>query len=207
MYAGGAFEWVAWLMDALARNDAGYRLYNLGTAVAAIAIMLPAAFFAGATLPLFTSILLRAGLGESAIGKVYACNTFGAILGVFAAIHLLIPLLGLRDTMIIAAANGRCIGGGFWICPGAEPDDGRFDICIVNRLSFAGALRALPLIMRGKHEKHPKVEMHRARDVVIEAMGPDPLFFQLDGELHEPPDARTLTLGIRPGALPVLAGS
>jgi diacylglycerol kinase (ATP) len=112
-----------------------------------------------------------------------------------------------RDTMIIAAANGRCIGGGFWICPRAEPDDGRFDICIVNRLSYLGALRALPLIMRGKHEKHPKVEMYRAQQVEIEALGPDPLFFEMDGELHEPPNARTLTLRILPRALPVMVGS
>jgi diacylglycerol kinase (ATP) len=111
-----------------------------------------------------------------------------------------------RETMIIAAANGRCIGGGFWICPKAEPEDGRFDICIVSRVSYLGALRALPLIMRGKHEKHPKVEMYRASQVEIEALGPDPLFFQMDGELHEPPDARTLTLRIVPRALPVMVG-
>lgn len=112
-----------------------------------------------------------------------------------------------RDTMIIAAANGRCIGGGFWICPGAEPDDGRLDICIVNRVSYLGALRALPMVMRGTHEKHPKIEMFNAAQVEIEALGPDPLFFQLDGELHEPPDARRLTLQLRPRALPVMAES
>lgn len=110
-----------------------------------------------------------------------------------------------RETMIIAAANGRCIGGGFWICPHAEPDDGRFDICIVNRVSYLGALRTLPLVMRGKHETHPKVEMYHAQQVQIEALGPVPLFFQLDGELHEPPNARTLELRVVPGALPVMA--
>jgi len=110
-----------------------------------------------------------------------------------------------RDTMIIAAANGRCIGGGFWICPRAEPDDGQFDICIVNRVSYLGALRALSLVMRGKHERHPKVEMYRAEQVEIEALGPEPLFFQMDGELHEPPNARKLELRLVPGALPVMA--
>lgn len=112
-----------------------------------------------------------------------------------------------RDTMIIAASNGRCIGGGFWVSPQADPEDGRFDICIVNDLSFVGSLRALPLIMRGKHEKHPKVEMYRSRTVVIEALGPDPIFFQLDGELHEPPDLRALSLRLVPAALPLLVGS
>ncbi len=110
-----------------------------------------------------------------------------------------------RETMIIAAANGRCIGGGFWICPRSEPDDGRFDICIVSKVSYLGALRTLPLVMRGKHENHSKVEMFRAKAVEIEALGPAPLFFQLDGELHEPPNARKLGLSIVPGALPVMA--
>ncbi|TVR92246.1 MAG: spermidine synthase [Wenzhouxiangellaceae bacterium] len=110
VYASGAFEWVAYLMEALSRSDAGYTLYNVGTAAAAIVIMLPAAFFAGATLPLFTSLLLRRGHGESVIGKVYAWNTFGAIAGVFFAIHLLIPVLGLRNAMLGAAAIDMLIG-------------------------------------------------------------------------------------------------
>jgi diacylglycerol kinase (ATP) len=112
-----------------------------------------------------------------------------------------------RETMIIAVANGRCVGGGFWICPAAEPADGRFDICIVRKVSYLGALRAIPLIMRGKHEKHPKVEMYHATKVEIEALGSAPLFFQLDGELHEPPDARRLILRVVPKALPVMVGA
>lgn len=108
------------------------------------------------------------------------------------------------ETMMIAATNGRCIGGGFWVCPDAEPDDGRFDICIVSRTSLMESLRALPMILRGTHAKHPRIQMHRAVTVEIEPLGPDPLFFQLDGELHEPADARRLTFEIVPGALPVL---
>lgn len=105
-----AFAWVGWLMQALAKTDGGYTLFNLGTATIAIAIMLPAAFFAGTTLPLFTVTLLRAGLGERAIGRVYAWNTLGAIIGVFAAIHLLIPTLGLKLSLCIAALVDMGIG-------------------------------------------------------------------------------------------------
>lgn len=111
------------------------------------------------------------------------------------------------EAMIVAAGNGRSVGGGFWLCPNAEPDDGRFDICIVRRTSYIESLRVLPMILRGTHAKHPKVEMHRANRVEIEALGPDPLFFQLDGELHEPPDARTLIFEMVPGALPVLSST
>ena len=70
-----------------------------------------------------------------------------------------------------------------------------------------GALPVLARVLRGAHTSHGKVEMYRAAEVEVQAVGPDPLFFQLDGELHEPPDARSLSLRVVPGALPVLVGS
>jgi spermidine synthase len=105
-----AFAWVGWLMQALAKTDGGYALFNLGTATIAMAIMLPAAFFAGTTLPLFTVTLLRAGQGERSIGRVYAWNTLGSIIGVFAAIHLLIPTLGLKLALCVSALVDLSIG-------------------------------------------------------------------------------------------------
>lgn len=98
-----AFGWVGWLIESLAKTDGGYALFNAGTAAIAIAIMLPAAFFAGTTLPLFTVVLLRQNQGERAIGRVYAWNTLGAIVGIFAAIHFLIPTQGLKLTLCVAA--------------------------------------------------------------------------------------------------------
>lgn len=85
---GNSFEWVGWLIQSLARTDERLRAVQHRNKVIAIAIMLPAAFFAGTTLPLFTVALLRDGAGEGAIGKVYAANTIGSIAGVFIAIHL-----------------------------------------------------------------------------------------------------------------------
>lgn len=107
---GNSFEWVGWLIQSLARTDQGYALFNMGTAVIAIAIMLPAAFFAGTTLPLFTVALLKEGAGEDAIGKVYAANTIGSIVGVFVAIHLLIPIIGLKLALCVAALVDIAIG-------------------------------------------------------------------------------------------------
>ncbi|MGN6520469.1 MAG: spermine synthase [Dokdonella sp.] len=104
------FDWVAWLLKSLNRNDNGYVLYNVVTASVSILIMAPAAFFAGMTLPLFTLSLIRAGGGEAAVGRIYAANTVGAILGVFAAVHFLVPVLGLKLAMIIAAAGDLVLG-------------------------------------------------------------------------------------------------
>jgi len=112
IYADGAFEWVGLLMQSLGRSSGGYAFYNLGTAAAALVIMLPAAFFAGALLPLLTRLLLKEGFGERVIGQVYAWNTLGAIVGVFAALHWLIPMLGLRNAMLSAAAIDLAIGVG-----------------------------------------------------------------------------------------------
>jgi len=105
-----SFDGVAWAMAALSRSDEGYAAYNVISAIVAAAIMLPAAFFAGMTLPLFTLTLLRRGAGEAAVGRIYAANTVGAIVGVFAAIHLLIPGLGLKLAMIIAALADLVLG-------------------------------------------------------------------------------------------------
>lgn len=105
-----AFDWVGWLIESLAKTDGGYALFNAGTAAIAMAIMLPAAFCAGTTLPLFTVALLRENQGERAIGRVYAWNTMGAIVGIFAAIHFLIPNLGLKLSLCIAAVVDIGIG-------------------------------------------------------------------------------------------------
>ncbi len=108
-----SFEGVGWMMRALSRNDAGYLLFSLGGAVISILVMFPAAFFAGMTLPLFTMSLLRAGSGEAGIGRIYAANTLGAIAGVLVMMHVLIPLIGIRLGVTLAAVGDAMLG--FWL--------------------------------------------------------------------------------------------
>ena len=72
--------------------------------------MLPATFCAGMTLPLITRILYRNGANERAIGEVYAVNTAGSIIGVQLAGLLLLPLLGLKLLLIVAAALDVALG-------------------------------------------------------------------------------------------------
>lgn len=105
-----AFEWVGWLMRVIVRSADGYGLYNLASAIIAVLVMFPAAFFAGMTLPLLTLALLRNGQGEKAIGQAYAFNTLGAIVGVLAAVHLLMPLLGLKYALTVAAVVDIVLG-------------------------------------------------------------------------------------------------
>lgn len=106
-----SFSWVAWVIQTLnVRAESAYSLYNIASAMIALVIMFPTAFFAGMTLPLLTLTLLRDGNGEAAIGKVYAANTLGAITGVVIAVFIAMPLLGLRMSLWFAAAADILIG-------------------------------------------------------------------------------------------------
>jgi predicted membrane-bound spermidine synthase len=106
-----SFDWMEWALKALQRNETGYPLFNLFSHGVAFAVMLPATFLAGMTLPLFTHVLLRGGHGERAIGQVYASNTLGAIAGVLVAVHLLLPETGLKVTLVLGAAVDALLGG------------------------------------------------------------------------------------------------
>ncbi len=105
-----SFQWVGWFMGIFPRNESGYYLFSLGSATVALLVMFPAAFFAGMTLPLFTMALLRRGYGEKSIGRIYAANTLGAIVGVVLAMHVLVPLLGLRLAVTLAALADVVLG-------------------------------------------------------------------------------------------------
>jgi len=74
------------------------------------------------TLPLITYALLKKGYGEKSIGAVYASNTVGAIIGVFFAIHLGMPLLGLRNLIIFGACID--IGLGLFLLWKISPEHG-----------------------------------------------------------------------------------
>ena len=104
------FDWMAALLGALARNDAGFSLFTAFSHAIALLVMVPTTFLAGMTLPLFTFVLLRGKQGERAVGKVYAANTLGAIVGVLFAIHIGMPLLGLKNLIVLGAALDVLLG-------------------------------------------------------------------------------------------------
>jgi predicted membrane-bound spermidine synthase len=105
-----SFRWISWMVLNLPRTDNGYALYNMGCTAIALLVMFPAAFFAGTTLPLFTVSLLRKGEGDRSVGRVYAANTVGAILGVMMTVHLLIPVVGLHLSLLAAAVADVTLG-------------------------------------------------------------------------------------------------
>jgi len=104
------FDWMASLLAGLQNTDTGYALYTSLSHGIALLVMVPTTFLAGMTLPLFTHILLRAQQGEGSIGRVYASNTLGAIAGVLFAIHIGMPLLGLKLLICFGALLDVLLG-------------------------------------------------------------------------------------------------
>ncbi len=110
-----SFYWIADLMNTFARSEGGYVGFTIARYAICLAIMFPASFCAGMTLPLITRTLLVAGAGERSIGRVYGVNTFGAILGVGAAGFLLMPLIGLKGLIVGGATLDLALGAAILI--------------------------------------------------------------------------------------------
>jgi diacylglycerol kinase (ATP) len=85
------------------------------------------------------------------------------------------------EMTLVACANTATYGGGLCVAPGADPADGRLDICIVRRVSRFKALGLLPQMAIGEHPGHPEVSFHSGYEIRIET--PDPLHALADGEV------------------------
>jgi spermidine synthase len=137
------FDWMAWALSVLQRNSASYTLFNLFSHALSFAVMLPATFLAGMTLPLFTHALLRSGSGERAIGQVYAWNTLGAIAGVLVTVHWLIPGMGLKLALVLGACADILLGA--WLLRRSQAASRRgqaFAAVIVGMLAATATARA-----------------------------------------------------------------
>ena len=104
------YEFMAWTLRTFAPTDSGYVGFNTVSQAIAMLIMFPATFFAGMTLPVLTHALMRRGTGEKAIGVIYAANTLGAIAGVLLAVHLTMPLLGVKGVILTGAGIHVALG-------------------------------------------------------------------------------------------------
>lgn len=106
------------------------------------------------------------------------------------------------EFLLVSIGNGVRAGGGFYLNPGAFPDDGRLDICTAERMPRARMLALLPSTIKGTHVGKRGVAMHTGARVRISAERPFPI--HIDGEYlgrREQP----LDLSIIPRCLPVLS--
>jgi diacylglycerol kinase (ATP) len=86
-----------------------------------------------------------------------------------------------RRVRTVAVANGAYLGGGMWIAPKADVNDGLLDVVTIGDVSRWLGIRSLPMLYQGTHGRLAQVEFGRARRVEIES--DQPIGVEADGEL------------------------
>ena len=128
---------------------------------------------------------------------------FSYLIGVFletmrlASCHLDFEIDGQRyqrDTVFVEICNSTKTGGDMIMAPHAKIDDGLLDVVLLNRISRARLLAALPRIFRGTHLKLQEVETFSGRRMRFQPAGNKAL--TPDGEIA----------GTTPMAVSVLPG-
>lgn len=85
------------------------------------------------------------------------------------------------DYFMVSVGNGVSMGGGFYLTPDAEINDGLFDLCLIQNMPVVSILKNLIKVYSGKHKDDPRVEMHRTDRLTI--TGRQPFAVHVDGEL------------------------
>ena len=136
----------------------------------------------------------------------------GNLVYAFAAIRTLIRWKPARFTVradderyrftgySVSVANNKAFGGGMFIAPDAELDDGEFDIVAVGDVGKLRFVGNLPKVFKGTHVEEDEVRVFRARHLELSASSPFPVY--ADGEhLADLP----ASLRVLPSALKVIA--
>jgi len=69
----------------------------------------------------------------------------------------------------IAAANSKSYGGGMFVAPDAELDDGKLDVVWTRQTSKLHFLANLPKVFKGRHVRNDEVTVLRGSEVEIRA--------------------------------------
>lgn len=85
------------------------------------------------------------------------------------------------EFLIGAVANGRIFGGGMVIAPEAEPDDGWFDLVLVEPMGRLEIVANSGRLYSGTIARHPKVRVVRAKTIRVESA--DDVHIEYDGEV------------------------
>lgn len=106
------FSWVDHLYALIWQQlQPGFFAFSLWRFLLSCLLLLVPTTLMGATLPVLASALLRSsGHNSSSVTRLYACNLAGAIMGTLAAGFLLLPGLGVRTTIVVAAAINIIVG-------------------------------------------------------------------------------------------------
>jgi YegS/Rv2252/BmrU family lipid kinase len=99
----------------------------------------------------------------------------------------------------VAVANSGVFGGGMWLVPGAEIDDGLLDVALTADRPKGAYLRGLNKVFKGTHVDEPGFTLLRGREIAFRADRPFTPFADGDPIAELP-----ITVRVLPGALRVI---
>jgi diacylglycerol kinase family enzyme len=75
-----------------------------------------------------------------------------------------------QPSLMVSIMNGQRMGGGFFMAPQGQPNDGLFDLCIARQVSRTRIFGLIPHFMRGTQATQEPVTMGQAQKVVVTAV-------------------------------------
>lgn len=136
----------------------------------------------------------KAGYLAGALKAIFKSRAFSCSLSIDGASRSI-------NCLMVTACNGRREGGSFWVAPEADPDDGLFDLLVVNPMTTTARLLALPAFMLSGSER--LIDIERTRCKKLEVSFNRPLFIHVDGEYSER-KIQYVTLTIQESALQII---
>jgi YegS/Rv2252/BmrU family lipid kinase len=97
----------------------------------------------------------------------------------------------------VIVANNKAYGGGMFIAPDAELDDGEFDVVTLGRQGKFRFLGNLPKVFKGNHLRVPEVSVVRAARLSVSASRPFAVYADGEHLTDLPADLRVIPSALR----------
>jgi diacylglycerol kinase (ATP) len=106
-------------------------------------------------------------------------------------ISLRIDNLDIKMPAAMVVVNiGKTTGGGFPVTPQALATDGKFDVCVVQKIKRSQFIAFLPKFAKGNHLRLPEIKMYRCRQLEIVSEQILPVHF--DGDILHNAEGRLM---------------
>jgi YegS/Rv2252/BmrU family lipid kinase len=109
-----------------------------------------------------------------------------------------------KKVFLVCIGNGPHEGGGFKLTPGARPDDGTFEVCLIEAMPLISAMRLIPRVLAGSHNGFKGVNVSEANSISVDSE--ETFYIHCDGEIPTA-SAVEVRVSLRPKALQVRAAS
>jgi YegS/Rv2252/BmrU family lipid kinase len=97
----------------------------------------------------------------------------------------------------VIVANNKAYGGGMYVAPDAELDDGEFDVVTISRVGKMRFLGNLPKVFKGTHVRNDEVHVVRAARLSVSASRPFAVYADGEHLTDLPADLRVIPSALR----------